>query len=506
MSNTPNLNLMLTPDDDTTTTFKAWRTGMNGEDSNSNMMKIDEAYGALDQHCDMLQAKVDVVSDKVFGDAPKTWADVQSIVRNGAAAQYFDIGDQFIVEKLSNVTASIGESTGITAVTIDKDSFVAGCGEVHAGEHLFTYDGKSWRKENGNIVDIADYGIAVTGTPEAGDHVIVTETSTQLAFDVIGIDHDTPADPKYTHSMTLQMHDLWASAMQYDAPEAIFTVDEATYPDGLPAGTYNFTWNYATGSMVNGTYQFTLSEPIPVGGQIVMGTNSNSTAITSCKISTYATPGATTKIESSIVITSGTEGASLGTISATSATAANLNCAQRIMWGSNNWSTSAIRQWLNSDKAGGEWWEAKNVFDRPSTNATTTGFLKSFDPAFLNVIGDVTKKTQLSISDNYGMDTSTERFFLLSRPEVYAGTERNTDGADGTVYPYYGAGYSDLTAPGTGADSNRIKYRSGSATYWWLRTPYAGNGYHVRFVFPTGSLLSINAITSIGVAPACVIV
>ena len=37
MSNTPNLNLMLTPEDDTTTTFKDWRTGINGEDD-SNMV------------------------------------------------------------------------------------------------------------------------------------------------------------------------------------------------------------------------------------------------------------------------------------------------------------------------------------------------------------------------------------------------------------------------------------------------------------------------------------
>ena len=503
MSNTPNLNLMLTPDDDTTTTFKAWRTGMNGEDSNSNMMKIDEAYGALDQHCDMLQAKVDVVSDKVFGDAPKTWADVQSIVRNGAAAQYFDIGDQFIVEKLSNVTASIGESTGITAVTVDKDSFVAGCGEVHAGEYLFTYDGKSWRKEDGNIVDIAGYGIAVTGTPEAGDHVIVTETSTQLAFDVIGIDHDTPADHKYTHSMTLQMHNLWTSAMVFDASEATWYIDEATYPDGLAAGTYYFTLpaGYDTGNGGGGTYNFTLTNAVPVGGQIRFGWGSNTQAST-CKITTYSAVGAASLETVSVV--EGESGTAMPSLHATSVTS-NTNCVHRMRYGSNNWAESSLRQWLNTDAAANTWWEPKSVFDRPA-NAGSDGFLKGFDPAFLAVVGEVTKKTQLSISDNYGMDTSTERFFLLSRPEIYAGTERSTDGADGTVYPYYGAGYSDLTAPGTGADSNRIKYRNGSATYWWLRTPSAGYGGHVRYVSPTGYLHNSYAYYSNGVAPACVIV
>lgn len=42
MSFTPNFNLMLTPEADTTTTFKQWRVALNGE-ANSNMIKIDNA-------------------------------------------------------------------------------------------------------------------------------------------------------------------------------------------------------------------------------------------------------------------------------------------------------------------------------------------------------------------------------------------------------------------------------------------------------------------------------
>ena len=503
MSNTPNLNLMLTPEDDTTTTFKEWRTGINGEDSNSNMMKIDEAYGALDEQTRRLQSKVNTVSDKVFGEAPTTWEDVQNIVRNGAASQYFDIGDQFIVEKLSTVTAGVGESTGITAAAVDSDTFVAGCGEVKAGEYLFTYDGKSWRDENGKTLKLDTFGITTTGDAVAGDHVIVTETTTQLAFDVIGIDHDTPADPKYTHSMTLQMHNLWTSAMVFDASEATWYIDEETYPNGLAAGTYYFTLpaGYDTGNGGGGTYNFTLTNAVPVGGQIRFGWGSGTQAST-CKITTHSAVGAASL--ETVNVVEGEAGTAMPSLHATFVTS-NTNCVHRMRYGSNNWAESSLRQWLNTDKAANTWWEPKSVFDRPA-NAGSDGFLKGFDPAFLAVVGEVTKKTQLSISDNYGMDTSTERFFLLSRPEIYAGTERSTDGADGTVYPYYGAGYSDLTAPGAGADSNRIKYRNGSATYWWLRTPNAGYGYTVRIVGPTGYLSDLNADGSYGVAPACVIV
>ena len=504
MSKTPNLNLLLTPEDDTSTTFKAWRVAMNGEDENSNMAKIDEAYGALNDQTQRIQSKVNTVSDKVFGEAPTTWADVQTIVRNGAAAQYFDIGDQFIVEKLSAVTASKGASTGITAVTVNADTFVAGCGEVHAGEYVFAYDGKSWRNENGKTVKIENYGISVTGTAKTGDHVIITETTTQYTFDVIGIDHDTPADPSRKHSMTLQMHDLWPTAMVYDSPEATWYIDEETYPTGLVAGTYHFTLPAGYDNAYGGgsTLNFTLANDVPVGGQVRFAWGYQVQANT-CKISTYASVGAATAIET-VTVAEGEAGVAMPTLHATTVTE-NTNCVHRIRYGSNNWAESGMRQWLNTDAAANTWWEPKTVFDRP-TSASSAGFLKGLDPAFLNVIGEVTKTTQQSISDGYGLDVSTERFFLLSRPEIYAGTERSADGADGKVYAYYGAGYSDLASPGTGADSNRIKYRSGSATYWWLRTPSSTSGYHVRSVDPSGTLSSNSAYNSCGVAPACVIV
>lgn len=504
MSKTPNLNLLLTPEDDTSTTFKAWRVAMNGEDENSNMAKIDEAYGALNDQTQRIQSKVNTVSDKVFGEAPTTWADVQTIVRNGAAAQYFDIGDQFIVEKLSAVTASKGASTGITAVTVNADTFVAGCGEVHAGEYVFAYDGKSWRNENGKTVKIENYGISVTGTAKTGDHVIITETTTQYTFDVIGIDHDTPADPSRKHSMTLQMHDLWPTAMVYDSPEATWYIDEETYPTGLVAGTYHFTLPAGYDNAYGGgsTLNFTLANDVPVGGQVRFAWGYQVQANT-CKISTYASVGAATAIET-VTVAEGEAGVAMPTLHATTVTE-NTNCVHRIRYGSNNWAESGMRQWLNTDAAANTWWEPKTVFDRP-TSASSAGFLKGLDPAFLNVIGEVTKTTQQSISDGYGLDVSTERFFLLSRPEIYAGTERSADGADGKVYAYYGAGYSDLASPGTGADSNRIKYRSGSATYWWLRTPHSTNGLSVRNVYPTGTLNDYTALNSLGVAPACVIV
>ena len=318
-----------------------------------------------------------------------------------------------------------------------------------------------------------------------GDQFTCQRGNDTLTWDVIGIDHDTPADPQFTHSMTLQLHDLWGSTMVFDAPEAAFYIDEETYPTGLAAGTYNFTWNSASGSIVKGTYQFTLAEAVPAGGQIVIGTNTNTAALTSCKISTYAAAGSATAIESDAAISEGADGTNLGTIPFMSA-AGNINSNYRILWGSSNWKTSSIRQWLNTDGAANTWWEAKTVFDRPA-NANRDGFLKGMDPDFLSVIGEVNKTTKTYDSV---LETNAEKFFLLSVAEAYGYDESRPEGA---VYAYYGE------------DANRIKYRSAVAANWYLRSSYF-KPYVVRYILNTGTMREYTANTASGVAPACVIV
>ena len=323
-------------------------------------------------------------------------------------------------------------------------------------------------------------------------------------------DHDKheAANGKLTHSMTLEAKYVYSNSagtyltLVFDANEALYYAAEE-----IPAGTYNFTWNYATGSMVNGTYQFTLTKAVPAGGQIVLGTNSSSTAITGCKIATYATVAATAAIESGIVVTEGSEGTSLGTIAATSATSENLNCAQRIMWGSNNYAQSAARQWLNSDAAAGSVWTPTNKFDRaPSWATSKAGFMKGLPADFLaavqpaaipcrtNSVFEVNSLdgTEYTVNTVY---TLNDMFFMLSRPEIY-GSWDSSSVKDGELLEYY-EGLSDI---------ERIKYdAAGSARYCWLRSPYPGYAYNGRHVGTSGALGSSHAIYGGGVAPACII-
>jgi hypothetical protein len=316
-------------------------------------------------------------------------------------------------------------------------------------------------------------------------------------WDVIGIDRDTPADAQFEHSVTLGLHDCFVE-LQFDPREALFYFEE-----GLAAGTYNFTvkaHSWVSGD-VNKTFQFTLTQAIPAKGQLVLQVAYNVT-IAGSTAKTYSSSTSTTEIET-VTITEGSGGTSLGDVN--NAISGGTNSLQRGLLGNNRYSQSAMRQYLNSNAAAGSVWTPKNVWDRaPSWATTTAGFLNGMDEDFLSVIGEVTKRTALNtVSDGGGYEDTIEKFFLLSRSEVYGGNE--VTGGEGAAYPYY-SDYSDLGSAGTGNDSNRIKYRSGSAQYWWLRSPTAGYAYLVRTVHPTGSVNSTSAITSYGVAPACCII
>lgn len=428
-----------------------------------------------------------------------SFKDLQKLTRLGLASKVLAVGDQIVSEKASTTTATVGNSEGghgITAATVNRDTFIHAIGTSHNGNYEFRWDGAVWHFGD-EAVELSTYGITITGTPVVGDEIVVHETASTLVWDVLGIDCDTPADSQFTHSITLGLHDCLAG-LQFDAREALFYC-----PDGLAAGTYNFkvTQHSWVSSDVNKTFQFTLTQAVPAGGQIVLQVSYNVT-IAGSTLKTYASASATTEIETA-TITEGTGGTSLGDVN--NAINGNTNSLQRGLLGNNRYSVSAMRQYLNSSAAAGSVWTPKHNFDRaPSWATSTAGFLNGMDEDFLSVIGEVTKVTALNtVSDGGGSETTTEKFFLLSRSEVYGGNE--VTGGEGAAYPYY-ANYSDLAAPGTGNDTNRIKYRNGSAQYWWLRSPYAGSAYNVRIVGTSGNVSNNTADNTGGVAPACCII
>ena len=175
-----------------------------------------------------------------------------------------------------------------------------------------------------------------------------------------------------------------------------------------------------------------------------------------------------------------------------------------------------MRQHLGSGKAAGSVWTPKTVFDRfPTWAATAAGFMHGLDPEFIKICGDVELLTALSTaagdcttaegSAGTGFETTVDKFFLPSRPEVFGGGDNASD--KGNAWEYYKAN-SDVPGGSSNADadSNRTKVgTTGNPGYWWLRSPGVGGGYGVRFIYPSGSVSYYGAYTSGGVAPACVV-
>ena len=76
-----------------------------------------------------------------------------------------------------NATGSIGDSTGLTGVNVDKDVFL---GQINVdGSYTFTFDGSDWYY-NDILTDLSLYGITPIGTAVADDEIIVTVTTTTV--------------------------------------------------------------------------------------------------------------------------------------------------------------------------------------------------------------------------------------------------------------------------------------------------------------------------------------
>ena len=308
-------------------------------------------------------------------------------------------------------------------------------------------------------------------------------------FDVVAHDYLKSVHDENAHTMTIQQHDLLPGT-QFDAPEAFYYAETQ-----LAAGTYNVILATAYGGWAAGTYQFTLTQAVPAGGQLRIN-GYESTAITSLKVQSFANRTTNTATES-VAITAGSGGTNLGTFGEGA-----INSIQRVSYGSNNYKESAMRQFLNSSAAAGSVWTPQTKFDRPpSWQTSLAGYKAGLDQNFLAVVGKVV--LPCSANNIYEAPDSSiakgakytlnDEFYLASRAEIFGSHDVNDDTV---LFPFYeGAGNAD-----------RIKYRDGSAAYWWLRTPYSGYAPIVRLVCSDGTMSCYGAIYSNGLAPACTIV
>ena len=160
-------------------------------------------------------------------------------------------------------------------------------------------------------------------------------------------------------------------------------------------------------------------------------------------------------------------------------------------------SSAAFRMNTSNTSSGG--WEESYMRNNicGTSKSTTSGRIMGAIPADLrNALKSVTKYTNNTgnSSSSGAVTATTDYFFLLAEYEVFGNiTLSNTYEANyQQQYAYYSAGNS------------KVKYRhnsTGSAAYWWLRSPCEGIPHSFMFVRTNGGVFYSSAGISLGFAP-----
>ena len=117
---------------------------------------------------------------------------------------------------------------------------------------------------------------------------------------------------------------------------------------------------------------------------------------------------------------------------------------------------------------------------------TLKTILSQLPSALQSVIQAVNKLTSAG-NQSTTINTTSDKLFLLSEIEIF-GTRSYSVAGEGSQYEWYKAGNS------------KIKYRNGSANYWWGRSPNSGGTTYFCLVASSGNASHGGASSSNGVS------
>ena len=245
------------------------------------------------------------------------------------------------------------------------------------------------------------------------------------------VDHRmvTLKDGSSVPGLVIQMHKCSAYGVQFSHQQAFYMATEA-----LPAGTYYITLGTSWGKATAGSYQFTLTKEVPAGGLLSGLERMADNAPSRWQVKSWETADAANPLET-VSVTEGNDGTSLGTMNSTTLGDTGLNCMQRVGYGHNRYSTSAIRQYLNATGTG--WWKSQEDFDIRPNEYAKNGFMTGFNDDFLSAIKPVKVTTALNTVEGYSSTTEDtyDTFFLPSLEEMNAIPKLS--GAEGSYFPYW---------------------------------------------------------------------
>ena len=302
----------------------------------------------------------------------------------------------------------------------------------------------------------------------------------------------TLEDGEVVPGMWLQSHYTLPFGIQFSHQRAFLAC-----PDGLSVGTYNFDFAKAWGNNVKPgiNYQFTLTKPVEKGGRLAGCYGAPDNTPSSWKVYSYGKDGIT--LNETVNVTVGSGGTNLGTIKHDSRSG-NLNSVQEMAYGWNRWKTSALRQYLNSNKPKGQWWTPQDQWDIcPDQLANKDGFLCGMPEEMLNCLKKVKVVTYANTVNDEGAEDITYDYVTL--PSLSQMFIKPQTSGEGDVHTYWKR-RSGRTTPcewntnypnmveysiDNKASSQSVRLRSadrGSACSQWIVSP-SGSAIYYYYAF-----------------------
>ena len=355
--------------------------------------------------------------------------------------------------------------------------------------------------KSGEILEVMDYGDQIA--PAWAD-------GTDNYNPAFNLCHEADAlleDQESIHGAYWEWDKVLPYGAQFDAPEAIYYFDGTEQP-----GDYYITIGaaYSNGWIAGQSIQITLTAAPDADDQLVISLNtSGDTNPTGGRTwNVYAKGG--TESKQTGTTSNGTSGTKLGETSSTNGNTTNgrVNAPSRCVYGSNRWSQSGLRQFLNSAAAAGSWWTAQNPWDRPhALAATKAGFLAGYSADVVRYFKPIKVVTVACDADSNAEDVTYDRVFLSALEQMYCTPQFS--GKEGEYWEYYKRLLGRTTTAPTNATYARlIKYALNSPTsaqYCVRRSANRALATYVWRVASSGYVFSHGAYSADRCAP-CVFI